>query len=121
MNIDNAIIQLCLRGTEAEFGGQLSAAHQLYRQAWDEAGDDYEACVAAHYLGHILMRQEFPVAEQLQWHLEALRRAELVADERVAPFYLSLYVNLRHCYALLGDQEAAERYAELASLLDFGG
>lgn len=113
MQLDNPIVQLCVQGTNAEFRGELQRAYALYQEAWNMAHDDYEACVAAHYLGHILMRLEAPLSERLHWHQEALRRADRVADERVESFYPSLYVNLKRCHELLGDQEEALRYDKL--------
>ncbi|MEZ4513720.1 MAG: hypothetical protein R3C62_17775 [Chloroflexota bacterium] len=113
MQLDNPIVQLCLRGTQAEFHGELQQAHALYQEAWVMAQDDYEACVAAHYLGHILMRLEAPVQERLHWHQEALKRANQVSDERVKPFYFSLYVNLKNCHELLNNLEEAQRYDKL--------
>jgi len=107
----NPVIRLCVAGTQAEFQGRADAARSLYQQAWQAARDDYEACIAAHYVARF---QETP-AEMLHWNREALRRAEAVADERVRDFYPSLYLNMGHAHELLGEQAAAERYYALAA------
>ena len=109
----NPIIQLCIAGTQAEFQGQVEQARELYLQAWQLAGDDYEACIAAHYLARF---QDNP-AETLRWNREALRRAEAVEYERVASFYPSLYLNMGHSHELLGEQAEAEKYYALAAAL----
>jgi hypothetical protein len=85
------VIQLCLQGS-AEFG-RLDAARSLYRQAWETRRDDYEACVAAHYLARC---QEDP-ATALYWNQAALAHAEAAGDERVHSFF-PLSINLGHSH-----------------------
>ena len=58
MDLDNPVIQLCTAGTQAEFKGQMEEARTYYQQAWQAAQDDYEACIAAHYLARF---QDDPV------------------------------------------------------------
>jgi TPR repeat protein len=111
MEKDGKAIPLCLESTRAEFEGRLEDAHRLSMQAWDAARDDYEACIAAHYVARF---QQDP-QEALRWNLEALTRAEAVADSRVAGFYPSLFVNLGHAYEISGDQAEARRYYRLAA------
>lgn len=113
MDISNPVIQLCLEGSRAEFEHRPEDAHRLYQQAWDLANDDYEACVAAHYLARFQPTPE----ETLRWNQEALKRAELVADERVRDFYPSLYLNLGHSYEMLGNQAHAQKFYALAAEL----
>lgn len=114
MDVNNPVIKLCIAGTQAEFAGRIEDARALYRQAWDAAQDDFEACVAAHYVA----RHQANLQETLRWNLEALARAEAVGDARVAPFYPSLYLNLGRSYELLGEEEEARRYYDLAA--EFG-
>ena len=113
MDTSNQVIQLCLEGSRAEFEHRSEAAHRLYQQAWDLASDDYESCVAAHYLARFQPTPE----ETLHWNQEALKRAELVADERVRDSYPSLYLNLGHSYEMLGDQAHAQKFYALAAEL----
>jgi hypothetical protein len=111
VDLDNPVIKLCLEGTQAEFQGRKDDACRLYSLAWDAARDDYEACVAAHYVARC---QENPLAA-LHWNQEALKRAESSGDERVQEFYPSLYVNLGRAHEILGNLAAAERYYKLAA------
>jgi len=115
MDIDNPVVKLCIEGTQAEFQGRIKDAHALYRQAWEISRDDYEACIAAHYLA----RYQESIEETLHWNQEALNRANAVADERVREFYPSLYLNLGHSYEMIGNQTEAQRYYNLAAELGF--
>ncbi|MCL4835068.1 MAG: hypothetical protein KJZ86_21680, partial [Caldilineaceae bacterium] len=51
------------------------------------------------------------------WNREALDRAEAVDDERIQPFFPSLYLNMGRSYELLGEQTEAERFYALAAAL----
>ena len=104
-------VQLCAEGTRAEFQGRLEPASALYMQAWEAAQDDYDACVAAHYVARF---QATPEAV-LRWNEEALTRADAVRDERVRDFYPSLYVNLGRAHEQLGHEAEARRYYQLAA------
>ena len=83
MDPDNPVIKLCIEGAQAEFAGSVEEADKLYRQAWTAARDDYERCVAAHYVARCQKTPE----ERLHWNREALVRAEAVGDEQVRSFY----------------------------------
>ena len=107
----NPVVQLCIQGTQAEFNGRIDEARALYRQAWEASTDDYEACIAAHYMARY---QETP-EDALAWNLEALARAEAVGDDRIAGFYPSLYVNLGRSFELLGQEAEAKQYYRMAS------
>jgi tetratricopeptide (TPR) repeat protein len=111
MDPTNPIIKLCAEGMQAEFTGKPEAARALFSRAWDTAQDDFEKCVAAHYLA----RHQPSPAEMLRWNQESLARAEAVADERVREFYPSLYLNLGYSYETLGDYAEARRYYDLAA------
>ena len=115
MDVNNPVIQLCLAGTRAEFEGRLDAARAAYRQAWELARDDYDACVTAHYVARLQSDPEVT----LHWNQEALARAEVVADDRVRSFYPSLYLNLAWSYEVLGNETEAQKYYALASDLGF--
>jgi tetratricopeptide (TPR) repeat protein len=113
MDLDNPVIKLCLEGIRAEFEGRIEDARALSWQAWQASRDDFDACVAAHYVARY---QEQP-EEMLRWNQEALSRARAVDDSRVQGFYPSLYLNLGLSYELLGDQAEAQRYYQLAAEL----
>src|SRR5574338_605520 len=101
MDPNNPIVQLCIEGTRAEYAGRKADACALYAQAWETAADDYEACIAAHYVARC---QETPEAA-LRWNQTALRHADSafngVRDERVSEFYPSLYLSLGGTYEQL--------------------
>lgn len=113
MDTTNPVIQLCIQGALAEFEHRIDDARVLYQQAWDLHADDYEACVAAHYMARF---QDTP-EETLRWNQIALERANAVSDERVTEYYPSLYLNLGRSLEVLGDQMEAQRYYELAAEL----
>ena len=110
-DLANPVIKLCLAGTQAQFEGRAEAASALFWQAWQAVTDDYEACVAAHYVAGC---QATPEAT-LQWHQEALDRANQADPERVKSFYPSLYVNLGRAHEVLGHEAEARRYYALAA------
>jgi len=115
MDINNPVIQLCMEGTRAEFEHRLEDARLLYQQAWEARTDDYDACIAAHYVA----RFQDSAEESLRWNQLALKHANAVNDERVKDFYPSLYLSLGHSYELVGNPGEAQRYYELAAALGF--
>lgn len=110
MDLTNPIIQLCMQGTHAEFENRLDDARTLYQQAWELHSDDYEACIAAHYFARF---QESP-EETLHWNQLALERANAVNNDSVRDFYPSLYLNMGRSHEVLGNDEEAKTYYELA-------
>jgi hypothetical protein len=113
MDINNPVIKLCIEGTNAEFEGRVGDAHILYDQAWELRKDDYDACIAAHYVARFRDAPE----DTLHWNQEALKRADAVNDDSVKDFYPSLYLNLGHSYELLGNISEAQKYYSLAAEL----
>ena len=107
------VLHLCVLGTQAEYAGRAQEAAEFYQKAWRVAQDDYEACLAAHYVARIQDNPELA----LHWNEIALARAESSRDERVVPFYPSLYVNLGRSYELLGHMQQAEEFYRRASQL----
>ncbi len=57
MDLNNPVIKLCMEGARAEFEHRIDKARMLYQQAWDVRVDDYDACIAAHYVARF---QELP-------------------------------------------------------------
>ena len=113
VDTNNPVIQLCMAGTRAEFEHSLDDARRLYQQAWDARTDDYDACIAAHYVA----RFQDSVEDSLHWNHLALKHANVVNDERVKDFYPSLYLNLGRSYELVGNQNEAQKYYDLAAEL----
>ena len=87
MDPNNPVVQLCAAGMQAESEGRSADAKALFEQAWSESRDDFEACIAAHYVA----RHQPTPDDELDWNRKALERAELVGDDRVAEL-LSLAV-----------------------------
>jgi hypothetical protein len=106
-------VNLIVEGCRAEFEGRREDARLLYWQAWLAAQDDFDACIAAHYVARF---KEDP-NEILRWNQESLTRADAVKDERVKDFYPSLYLNMGRSYEMLGNHSEAQRYYELAAEL----
>ncbi|MGW3007216.1 hypothetical protein ACWC9R_00020 [Streptomyces sp. NPDC001219] len=106
MDTELSVVRLCVAGMQAEAEGRAGAARALFQQAWDEATDDYEACIAAHYLA----RHQNSPEETLRWNQECLDRADRVGDERVAGFYASLFLNMSQACRQLGRTAAAHTY-----------
>lgn len=115
MDTDNPVVRLCIAGTMAEFDARLDDARRLYTAAWEAVTDDFEACVAAHYMA----RCQPDAQGRLHWNAVALARAEAVRDERVQPFMPSLYLNLGHSYEGLGQHRTAQHYYARAAELGF--
>jgi len=113
VDTSNPVIRLCVEGSRAEFDRRLDDARRLYQQAWDAHTDDYEACIAAHYLA----RFQDSAEESLRWNQIALESADKVKDERVKEFYPSLYLCLGRSHEVLGNLPEAQKYYQLAAKL----
>lgn len=115
MDPNNPVVELCVEGMRAESDGRHDDARLLFEQAWEASSDDFEACIAAHYVA----RHQPDAEATFRWNQEALRRAEAADDDRVLGFYPSLYLNLGYSYELLGDAvEACHHYTLAAARLD---
>jgi hypothetical protein len=111
MDPNNPVVRLCADGMRAEGEGRPDEARALFMEAWSAQVDDYDACIAAHYVA----RHQETDRETLHWNEEALRRADAIPDDRVHGFYPSLLLNLAHSHELLGDVAEARRFYELAA------
>jgi hypothetical protein len=111
----NKVMELCMEGMAVE-SGDIDAARRLFQQAWDAREDDFDACIAAHYLA----RHQLTVETRIVWNERALQHAEAVRDDRVASFYPSLYLNLAVAYEELShtdeDYKSVGRARELFAL-----
>lgn len=110
IDTDNPIVKLCVAGMKAELENKTDAAKALFEKAWSESRDDYEKCIAAHYLA----RHQADAQAIYQWNKESLERAEAVGDERIKDFYPSLHLNLGHSCETLGEINEAEKHYEIA-------
>ena len=115
MDPNNPVARLCVRGMECEAQGLLSDASRLFLSAWNQSTNDFERCIAAHYVAR---HQKDPL-EALRWNQLSLDHANAVCDGRVHGFYPSLYLNLGKAYEDLGNKDDAKRfYAKSASVLE---
>lgn len=109
---DNPVVRLCAEGIAAEGQGRHEEAAALYREAWAIHSDDYEACIAAHYLA----REQETLQDALTWNQAALDHALLVEEDKIAGFLPSLYLNLGWSHEVLEDRVLArECYLEGAA------
>ncbi|MGW7346731.1 hypothetical protein [Streptomyces sp. NPDC054854] len=108
MDPRNTVVRLCTEGMAAEAAGRGEAAHALFRRAWDAASDDYEACVAAHYMA----RHQPTPEDTLHWNRTCLELADRVGDERVRPFYPSLHGALGRALLERGERGEARAHFE---------
>lgn len=110
-NPNNNIIKLCVQGMDMEGGGKLEEARNLFLQAWNEATNDFEKFIAAHYVA----RHQKNVSDKLKWLETALQFALKIDDDAVRSALPSLYLNLAKCYEDLNDSDNAKKSYELAS------
>ncbi|HVZ39428.1 MAG TPA: hypothetical protein VHI13_09135 [Candidatus Kapabacteria bacterium] len=110
MDPNNHVVKLCAEGMRAEGDGRMEDARALFAEAWGACTDDFEACIAAHYVAR---HQQSP-EETLHWNVTSLEHANRVADESVRGFYPSLYLNIGHSHEQLGNPDEAARYFDLA-------
>jgi hypothetical protein len=104
MDPENPVVALCAEGMATGDGA-------LFLRAWEVAGDDWERCVAAHYVA--LSRPS--AGERLRWNLRCLELADAVGDARVAGFYPSLHASVGRAWEELGDVPAAREAFERAA------
>lgn len=118
---DNNVVKLCAQGMDEEGKGKDDKAMMLFLQAWNEAANNFEKFIAAHYVA----RQQKTVADKLKWDETALGLALKINDDEMKGSYPSLYLNIAKCYEDLKDLDHAKKNYQLAlsfsnSLLDDG-
>ena len=106
MDKNNAIIKLFHKGMQEECVGSISSAQELFVQAWDEASNDWEKCIAAHFVARNLSKPE----DKLKWNLESLSRADKVHNDEIKTYYPSLYLNIGLSYEILVNYAEARKY-----------
>lgn len=111
MDVNNPVIKLCSEGINAEMSGKSTEAYDLYMKAWEIRKDDYDACIASHYIARL---QDNP-QDILLWNQRSLDYAKVVNDETVKGFFPSLYLNMGKAYQDLGDKENARKNYQLAT------
>lgn len=115
LDTNNKIVKLCADGMALEGQGQEKEALKLFRQAWDEATNNLEKFVAAHYVA----RHQETVGDKLKWDQTALQLALAINDDSVKSAYPSLYLNIAKGYEDLSDfREARKNYDLAFSFID---
>ena len=109
-NPGNKIIQLCVQGMDMEGQGNPEEAHRLFLQAWNDATNDFEKFIAAHFVA----RHQKNVPDKLKWLETALQFALKVNDDSVKRAFPSLYLNIANCYEELNDPDNAKKNHELS-------
>lgn len=107
----NNIVRLCLQGMAHEDNGKPEEAGRIFLQAWNEATNDFEKFLAAHYVA----RHQDNVAEKLQWLEAGLQHALKINDDAVTSAFPSLYFKIAECYKEMGNAEKAKKNRDLAA------
>jgi hypothetical protein len=106
----NNVVKLCLQGMNMEEAGKPEEASKLFLQAWNEATNDFERFLAAHYVA----RHQTTASDKLNWLEMTLQFALKVNDNTVKSAFPSLYCNIAKCYQDLNDNIKAKQYSDLA-------
>jgi hypothetical protein len=106
----NNVVKLCLQGMEMEEKGKPEEAGKLFLQSWDEATNDFEKFLAAHYVA----RHQKTVSDKLNWLETTLQFALKINDDAVKSAFPSLYLNIAKCYEDLNNSAKAKENSDLA-------
>ena len=106
----NNVVKLCIQGMDMEEKGSLEDACKLFQQGWNEATNDFEKFLAAHYIAG----SQKIIADKLKWLETMLAHALKVNDSTVISAFPALYTNIAKCYEDLGDINRAKENYELA-------
>src|SRR6478672_10453430 len=109
-NPNNNVVKLCLQGMDLEVNGKPDEAIRLFLQAWDEAINDFEKFIAAHYVA----RHQNDVSDKLKWLETDLQLALKLDNDAVKDAITSLYESIAKCYEDLNDFDKAKKSYELA-------
>ncbi len=90
--------------------GMPGEAGKLFLQGWNEATNDFEKFLAAHYVA----QHQKTVSDKLHWLNTALQFALNVNDNTVQSAFPNLYLNIAKCYQDLNDETKAKEYSDLA-------
>jgi len=107
---NNNIVKLCIQGMDREEKDEPGAANRLFLQAWNEATNDFEKFIAAHFVA----RHQNELSGKLKWLETALQFALKVNNDSVKGALSSLYLKIARCYEDMGDVNNAKKNNELA-------
>jgi tetratricopeptide (TPR) repeat protein len=106
----NNVVKRCLQGMEMEEKGKPEEAGKLFLQSWNEATNDFEKFLAAHYVA----RHQKTVSDKLNWLETTLQFALKINDDAVKSAFPSLYLNIAKCYEDLNNPAKAKENFDLA-------
>lgn len=109
-NPNNHVIKFCLQGMNLEDMGNPEEAGKIFHQAWNEAEDDFEKFLAAHFVA----RHQENASDKLKWFETALEFALKVNDDATKSALPTLYSNIAESYEKLNDSENAKKNYDLA-------
>ena len=96
---------------DMEEKGKPEEAVKLFTQGWNEATNDLEKFLSAHYLA----RHQKTVSDKLRWLETTLQFALKMDDDAVRTAFPALYLNIAKCHEDLGNAEKARELADLAA------
>ncbi len=114
-NPNNNVVKRCLQGMSLEEKDNPEEAGKLFLQAWNEATNDLEKFIAAHYVA----RHQKNVSGKLKWLETALQFALKINNDTVKSAFPSLYLNIGKCYDDLGDPDKAKKNYEIATSFQY--
>nr|WP_231940437.1 NAD(+)--rifampin ADP-ribosyltransferase [Filimonas lacunae] len=104
-------MKLCMQGMFMEASSKPEEAGLLFLQAWKEAASDFEKFIAAYYVA----RTQKNTRDKIEWLETAIQLAHTLNDDSVRAAFPLLYSQLAESYKEAGDQENAQKNAELAA------
>jgi hypothetical protein len=107
----NNVVKLCLQGMVMEEKSNPEEALKLFLQGWNEATNDFEKFLSAHYVA----RHQKTVSEKLKWLETASHFALETNDDGVKSAFPSLYLNIAKCYEDLCEPDKAKKNYDLAN------
>jgi tetratricopeptide (TPR) repeat protein len=110
-NPNSNVIKLCLQGMGLEEKGKPEEAGRLFLRAWNEADNDFEKFIAAHYVA----RHQKNISDKLKWLETDLQLALKINNDSVKGAFAPLYVSIAKCYEDLNDLDNAKKNYELAN------
>src|ERR1043165_8631954 len=110
-NPNNNVIKHCLLGMNLEEQGKPEDASKLFLQAWNEATNDFERFIAAHYVA----RHQKNIPDKLKWLETDLQLALKINNNSVKAAFTPLYQSIAKCYEDLNDADNAKKNYELAN------
>jgi rifampin ADP-ribosylating transferase len=108
---NNNVVKLCLQGMGMDEKGKPEEASKLFLEAWNEAKNDFEKFISAHYVA----RYQKTFSDKLKWLETALQFALKINNDSVKSAFPSLYSNIANCYENLSDPKKAKMNYELAT------